>query len=407
MYELAKGPRRGVEEVFAPGSVVASGGGAKGIVLPPDCRSRPRVLRRRPPVHGLRHVRDSALHWPARVRSLPRAALGDPLVLDPDTNEPPPRRRAAGRAAFYDPGLWPTGAGSCRATRSPSTRTPCPCGRTTSRSARDRALQREAGRRSHHLRGDAAAPARGHRLPEGDRVMIAYPVPIVLRGQLVEDDLVSFGGRSGGAIPGARSGVHIERLPLPSPMDMADLYSSRSTTSSTTSTARARARPRRQQARPGRPRGRPAGGPAARGDAEERLPVLLPGFARVSCSRSPTPRRHRPPRGWVEQKLVDGRAARTRLRLTGADIPPGNGGLVSGVRSSATWSPAATPSSTPSNDPLTAVAIARTLAEVDPDHPLTKHLAVGYWKGGDTDVEARLYRPDTSRRSWPGAASPR
>ena len=37
LYELAtEGLGRGLEAVFAPGSVVASGGGAKGIVLPPD-----------------------------------------------------------------------------------------------------------------------------------------------------------------------------------------------------------------------------------------------------------------------------------------------------------------------------------------------------------------------------------
>ncbi|MBW8786064.1 MAG: long-chain-fatty-acyl-CoA reductase, partial [Novosphingobium sp.] len=37
----------------------------------------------------------------------------------------------------------------------------------------------------------------------------------------------------------------------------------------------------------------------------------------------------------------------------------------------------------PSNDPLTANAIARTLIELAPDHPITKHIAVAYWKGGD------------------------
>nr|WP_245604907.1 acyl-CoA reductase [Mycobacterium genavense] len=47
----------------------------------------------------------------------------------------------------------------------------------------------------------------------------------------------------------------------------------------------------------------------------------------------------------------------------------------------------------PSNDPLTAIAIARTLADIAPDHPITRHLAVGYWKGGDLAVEERLYRP--------------
>jgi hypothetical protein len=62
---------------------------------------------------------------------------------------------------------------------------------------------------------------------------------------------------------------------------------------------------------------------------------------------------------------------------------------------------------TPSNDPLTAVAIARTMCEMDPDHPLTKHLAVAYWKGGDVEVESRLYRPEHVEKivAWGGFAS--
>lgn len=47
----------------------------------------------------------------------------------------------------------------------------------------------------------------------------------------------------------------------------------------------------------------------------------------------------------------------------------------------------------PSNDPLTALAIARTLAEIAPGHPLTKHLSVAYWKGGDERFERLLYQP--------------
>src|SRR5260370_28121076 len=48
---------------------------------------------------------------------------------------------------------------------------------------------------------------------------------------------------------------------------------------------------------------------------------------------------------------------------------------------------------TPSNDPLTAAAIARTMVDMAPDHPVTKHLSVAYWKGGDARVEEELYKP--------------
>ena len=89
-------------------------------------------------------------------------------------------------------------------------------------------------------------------------------------------------------------------------------------------------------------------------------------------------------------------------------IPAGNGGLVSAVtilRSVITRCD--TIIKAPSNDPLTAVAIARTLADVAPDHPITKHLVVGYWKGGDTAVEEKLYRPEHIEKivAWGGLAS--
>jgi len=62
---------------------------------------------------------------------------------------------------------------------------------------------------------------------------------------------------------------------------------------------------------------------------------------------------------------------------------------------------------TPSNDPLTAVALARTMIEMAPDHPITKHISVAYWKGGDADIEAALYQPKNIEKivAWGGLAS--
>lgn len=61
----------------------------------------------------------------------------------------------------------------------------------------------------------------------------------------------------------------------------------------------------------------------------------------------------------------------------------------------------------PSNDPLTANAIARTLIGLAPDHPLTKHIAVAYWKGGDEFMDSQIIR--TSRidkiTAWGGMSS--
>lgn len=63
----------------------------------------------------------------------------------------------------------------------------------------------------------------------------------------------------------------------------------------------------------------------------------------------------------------------------------------------------------PSNDPLTANAIARTLIGIAPDHPVTKHIAVAYWKGGDEFMDSQIVR--TSRidkiTAWGGMSSVR
>jgi hypothetical protein len=45
----------------------------------------------------------------------------------------------------------------------------------------------------------------------------------------------------------------------------------------------------------------------------------------------------------------------------------------------------------PSNDPYFAAAVALTMIEMEPEHPLTKHLSVAYWKGGDSSIERFLY----------------
>jgi D-arabinose 1-dehydrogenase-like Zn-dependent alcohol dehydrogenase len=61
----------------------------------------------------------------------------------------------------------------------------------------------------------------------------------------------------------------------------------------------------------------------------------------------------------------------------------------------------------PSNDPLTIVAIARTMIEMAPGHPITRHLTVGYCKGGDEAIESRIYQPQHIEKlvAWGGRAS--
>ena len=63
----------------------------------------------------------------------------------------------------------------------------------------------------------------------------------------------------------------------------------------------------------------------------------------------------------------------------------------------------------PSNDPFTAGAIGRTMCDMAADHPLTRHFAVAYWRGGDEALEEVLYQPHNIEKiiAWGGLASVR
>jgi hypothetical protein len=46
-----------------------------------------------------------------------------------------------------------------------------------------------------------------------------------------------------------------------------------------------------------------------------------------------------------------------------------------------------------SSDPFMAVAMLRTMLDVDPEHPVPRSMSAVYWRGGDEAVERALYRP--------------
>jgi hypothetical protein len=113
--------------------------------------------------------------------------------------------------------------------------------------------------------------------------------------------------------------------------------------------------------------------------------------------------------GWVTIK--ESADTTTRVRAYGArtlHIVPGNG-IVSAahtiIKNAITRGDAII--KTPSNNPFCAVAIALTMADLDPDHPLTRHLSVAYWRGGDVAVEERICRPHNIEKivAWGGFAS--
>jgi hypothetical protein len=239
-------------------------------------------------------------------------------------------------------------------------------------------------------------------------------VPMVVRGELIEGDWVEFGGRAAGISFRAPDPlVHVGQLPLGSPSDLADLYA-------LTFDDIVEFLDRLGQALD----------PATNGHVQqahdaslatssltpsllkqnyESLPVWFdPAFVREMVEETVGVEYLE---GWVEQKLIDGR--RQRIRAFGSravHVVAGNSPVLSGVsviRNAVTRSDAII--KTPSNDPLTAVAIARTMIDLDAGHPLTRHLSAAYWKGGDVTVEQQLYQPQHVEKivAWGGMASVR
>jgi len=114
--------------------------------------------------------------------------------------------------------------------------------------------------------------------------------------------------------------------------------------------------------------------------------------------------------GWVpsggDYDCISIRAVGTRqLHITAGNVPVVAALTV--VRGALTKSDLLIKS--PSNDPLTANAIARTLIDLAPDHPLTRHIAVAYWKGGDEFMDSQIVRTNRIDKitAWGGMSSVR
>lgn len=112
--------------------------------------------------------------------------------------------------------------------------------------------------------------------------------------------------------------------------------------------------------------------------------------------------------GWVEEN-IDGTVQGIRAFGSRAlHIVAGNGpvlGAMTMQRGAVTRSD--TIIKAPSNDPFTTGAIARTMVDFAPDHPITKHFSVAYWRGGDESFEKQLYQPHNIEKiiAWGGMAS--
>ncbi len=240
-----------------------------------------------------------------------------------------------------------------------------------------------------------------------------FTVPLLLRGQVIDEATVEFGGRRGGVSFSAPDLTkYLPELTLSAPSRMADLYA---ISLDDIFDFLAKLGPKLHPAD---------------------NPYLQEAFAlsRLTSGLSESILRHHYERipefferarvrdiaerligidyleGWVEQPVTCNPESRHAIRAFGAravHIIAGNVpvvGVTTVIRNAITRSDAII--KTPSNDPLTTAAVVRTMIDLDPDHPVTRHISVAYWKGGDERIESYLYDPRRIEKiiAWGGFA---
>lgn len=237
-------------------------------------------------------------------------------------------------------------------------------------------------------------------------------VPLIIRGSVVEGDELEFSGRRGEATlvtPDVRR--HLAILPLKRPSDLAELYGLSfdeiiAYLAELGGRLRLDTNSYLQEALE-----------ASKLTSGLTEGILANAYGNVGRFLSPTAIRDWVERtigiahleGWVKTPFATGGHASVRafgaraVHVVAGNLPFVS--LMTVAQNALTRGDAIIKA--PSNDPLTAVAVARTMIDMAPDHPLTRRLSVAYWKGGDAQIEDELYQPRHIEKivAWGGFAS--
>jgi Acyl-CoA reductase (LuxC) len=236
--------------------------------------------------------------------------------------------------------------------------------------------------------------------------------PLIIRGRVITDNLIEVGGRGGDlAFLTPDAHLYVDRLPLGNPTRLADLYQLRfedilDYAGELATRLDLASNPYLQEACELSYLTAPTT-PTLVKASYLGLRNMLAREAIIEAVESTVGIKYL--EGWVKQRLIDGTELEVRCFGSRAlHIVAGNApglSLLTIVRNMVLRSDAII--KTPSNDPFTALAIARTMIDMAPEHPLTKHLSVAYWKGGDQALEQRLYQPQNIEKivAWGGFAS--
>jgi len=249
----------------------------------------------------------------------------------------------------------------------------------------------------------AAASSAGH----------ALIVPLIIRGEVIRSDLITFRGRHGGvtfSTPDVRRFAH--RLPLGNPSDLRDYYEISlddilDFLEALGERLDFRSNPYLQECLELSIGASGLTEPILRHMFEKGLQRMFKRSQLEEVVDQNIGREYL--EGWVPVPLLSGALGQVRaFGARGIHIVPGNAVLAAGItviRCAVTRSDAIIKS--PSNDPMTHAAVIRTMIDMDPKHPVTRHLSVGYWKGGDEEIEQVLYHPKNVEKivAWGGMSS--
>jgi hypothetical protein len=246
-----------------------------------------------------------------------------------------------------------------------------------------------------------------------DKVESKIHVPLIIRGEVINDNLITFPGRHGGAtFETPDVSRYIDRLVLKNPSALQDYYaiSLNEILDFLEELGTKLDVNRNDYLKEALELSLSASGltePIIRNMYEKGLPAM---FDRAGLEEIVDRNIGREfLEGWVKIPLLSGALGEVRaFGARGIHIVPGNAPLAVGItviRSAITRSDAVIKS--PSNDPMTHAAVIRTMIDLDPNHPVTRHMSVGYWKGGNTEVEKILYDPKNVEKiiAWGGMAS--
>jgi Acyl-CoA reductase (LuxC) len=245
-----------------------------------------------------------------------------------------------------------------------------------------------------------------------DQFLEAPVVAMVIRGDVITSDLVEFQGRGDSLTFRAPDPhLYIDRLSLSSPADLRDLYSLTfdeilDYLAQLGHCLEIETNDHMKWARE-----------LTYATAHATRPLIDNSFRRISSLFDRDRVREMADKtigldhlnGWVETVLQDGTVIGVRaFGARALHIIPGNGaGAAAGAIIKSAFTRSDCIIKTPSNNPFAASAIAQTMCEMAPDHPITKHVTVAYWRGGDEALERPLFQPHNVEKiiAWGGFAS--